>query len=57
MANYIHTYKFNEAVKDQVILDLRYEAREIEQNLESEQAVDQLLNTLHAILVRKQKRS
>ncbi|MDO4319535.1 MAG: hypothetical protein Q4C34_03065 [Bacteroidales bacterium] len=40
--NYIHTYKFNEAVDDGVVLDLRYEAREIEQNLENEQDVDQL---------------
>lgn len=40
--NYIHTYKFNEAVEDGVILDLRYEAREVEQNLEDEQAVDRL---------------
>ncbi len=28
---YIHTYKFDEAVKDGVVLDLRYEARDIEQ--------------------------
>jgi type I restriction enzyme R subunit len=26
---YIHTYKFDEAVKDGVILDLRYEARDV----------------------------
>jgi type I restriction enzyme R subunit len=30
---YIHTYKFNEAVKDGVVLDLRYEARDIDQNM------------------------
>src|SRR5256714_285094 len=29
---YIHTYKFDEAVKDGVVLDLRYEARDIDQN-------------------------
>ena len=29
--SYIHSYKFNEAVKDKVILDLRYEARNVEQ--------------------------
>ena len=28
---YIHTYKFDEAVKDGVVLDLRYEARDIDQ--------------------------
>ncbi|MEM6611825.1 MAG: HsdR family type I site-specific deoxyribonuclease [Cyanobacteria bacterium P01_C01_bin.72] len=38
---YIHTYKFNEAVKDKVVLDLRYEARNIEQNLTSPQKIDQ----------------
>ena len=37
---YIHTYKFNEAVKDKVILDLRYEARNIEQNLTSKEKID-----------------
>lgn len=26
---YIHTYKFDEAVRDKVVLDLRYEARDI----------------------------
>jgi len=25
---YIHTYKFDEAVRDKVVLDLRYEARD-----------------------------
>lgn len=53
--NYIHTYKFNEAVKDQVILDLRYEAREIEQNLENEQAVDQLFEHITHNLSSKAK--
>ncbi len=38
--DYIHTYKFNEAVKDKVVLDLRYEARDIEQNLTSPEKVD-----------------
>jgi type I restriction enzyme R subunit len=38
---YIHTYKFDEAVKDGVILDLRYEARDIDQNLTSQAKVDQ----------------
>ncbi len=37
---YIHTYKFNEAVKDKVILDLRYEARNIDQNLTSREKID-----------------
>ncbi|HHT9138830.1 MAG TPA: type I restriction endonuclease subunit R, partial [Candidatus Wunengus sp. YC60] len=30
---YIHTYKFDEAVSDKVVLDLRYEARDIEQKI------------------------
>ena len=38
---YIHTYKFNEAVKDKVVLDLRYEARNIDQSLTSPQKIDQ----------------
>jgi type I restriction enzyme R subunit len=38
---YIHTYKFDEAVRDGVVLDLRYEARDIDQNLTSPQKVDQ----------------
>ncbi len=37
---YIHTYKFDEAVKDKVVLDLRYEARNIDQNLTSKNKVD-----------------
>jgi type I restriction enzyme R subunit len=38
---YIHTYKFDEAVKDKVVLDLRYEARDIEQNITSMDKIDQ----------------
>jgi type I restriction enzyme R subunit len=37
---YIHEYKFDEAVRDEVILDLRYEARDIDQVLTSEDKVD-----------------
>ena len=37
---YIHTYKFNEGVEDQVILDLIYEARDIDQRLSSTDKVD-----------------
>jgi type I restriction enzyme R subunit len=39
--SYIHTYKFNEAVKDRVVLDLCYEARDIDQRLASPEKVDQ----------------
>lgn len=38
--SYIHTYKFDEAVKDEVVLDLVYEARDIEQSLGSQNKVD-----------------
>jgi type I restriction enzyme R subunit len=38
---YIHTYKFDEAVQDKVVLDLRYEARDIDQNITSQQKIDQ----------------
>ena len=38
--SYIHTYKFNEAVIDQVVLDLRYEARNIEQRITSQEKID-----------------
>ena len=39
--DYIHTYKYNEAVKDKVVLDLRYEARRVDQNLTSEEKIDE----------------
>ncbi|NOQ14144.1 MAG: HsdR family type I site-specific deoxyribonuclease [Methyloprofundus sp.] len=38
---YIHTYKFNEAVDDGVVLDLVYEARDIDQRLSSQKKVDE----------------
>ncbi len=38
---YIHTYKFSEGVEDGVILDLVYEARDIEQRLTSQTSVDE----------------
>jgi len=38
--SFIHTYKFDEAVEDGVVLDLRYEARNIDQHLTSPQQVD-----------------
>ena len=37
---YIHTYKFSEAVVDEVVLDLVYEARDIDQRLGSETKID-----------------
>ena len=38
---YIHTYKFHEGVTDGVILDLKYEARDVPQRLTSQAAIDQ----------------
>ncbi len=37
---YIHTYKFSEGVEDGVVLDLVYEARDIDQHLGSEEKID-----------------
>lgn len=38
---YIHTYKFDEAVNDKVVLDLRYEARDVEQKITSLKGIDE----------------
>jgi type I restriction enzyme R subunit len=38
---YIHTYKYNEAVADKVVLDLRYEARRVDQNINSQEKIDE----------------
>ena len=37
---YIHTYKFDEAVRDGVVLDLRYESRYIPQDITSQEKID-----------------
>ena len=37
---YIHTYKYDEAVNDGAVLDLRYEARDIDQELTSQVSID-----------------
>ncbi|WP_421368127.1 type I restriction endonuclease subunit R [Agrobacterium tumefaciens] len=37
---YIHTYKFQEAVRDKVVLDLKYEARDVPQRMTTPEAVD-----------------
>ena len=57
---YIHTYKFHEGVADRVILDLKYEARDVPQRLTSQAAVDQWfehktkgLNKFHKAKLRK----
>ena len=38
---YIHTYRYDEAVSDGVVLDLRYEARDIDQDITSQSKIDQ----------------
>lgn len=37
---YIHTYKFHEAVADKVVLDLKYEARDVPQRITSPKAIE-----------------
>lgn len=37
---YIHTFKYNEAVEDAVVLDLRYEARDIDQQIVAQDKID-----------------
>lgn len=37
---YIHRYKYDEAVQDKVVLDLMYEAREIDQNVVGQDKID-----------------
>lgn len=38
--SFIHTYKFDEAVADGVVLDLQYEARDIDQYITSQDKID-----------------
>ena len=46
--SYIHTYKFNEAVADGVVLDLLYEARDAEQKVVDQQGIDDWFATVTA---------
>ncbi|HUZ96769.1 MAG TPA: type I restriction endonuclease subunit R [Edaphobacter sp.] len=57
---YIDTYKFHQAVADEVILDLKYEAREVPQRITSQAAIDAYfaqktkgLNNFQRAVVRK----
>lgn len=38
---YIHKYRFDEGVADEVIRDLQYEARKVDQNITSQEKIDQ----------------
>lgn len=42
---YIHTYKFPEAVRDHVVLDLRYEARDVPQDVTDKEKIDEWFET------------
>ncbi len=57
---YIHTYKFHEGVADGVILDLKYEARDVPQRITSQQAIEdyfarktKTLNNFQKAIIRK----
>lgn len=57
---YIHTYKFHQAVTDKVVLDLKYEARDVPQRLTSPQAIEayfaqktKALNNFQKAILRK----
>lgn len=54
---WIHTYKFDEAVKDKVILDLHYEARDVEQKLSDEVSFDELFEDTTKKLTPKAKKA
>ena len=57
---YIHTYKFHEGVVDGVVLDLKYEARDVPQRITSPQAIEdyfarktKALNNFQKAIIRK----
>lgn len=52
---YIHTYKFKEGVKDGIVLDLRYEARDIPQEISSQERIDAWFDTKTAALTDRAK--
>ena len=58
--SYIHTYKFHEAVSDKVVLDLKYEARDVPQRLTSPKDIEDYfarktksLNNFQKAIIRK----
>ena len=51
----IHTYKFDEAVTDKVVLDLRYDARDIDQRIWSQDKIDEWFDSKTAWLTRVAK--
>jgi type I restriction enzyme R subunit len=52
---YIHTYKYDQGVRDGVVLDLRYEARDVPQNISSQEKIDAWFETKTAGLTPRAK--
>lgn len=54
---FIHTYKFDEAVRDKVILDLRYEARNVEQTIDEsdKQRIDRIFEARTSLMTERAK--
>ncbi len=52
---YIHSYTFKEAVTDGVVLDLRYEARDIEQELKNEDRINNIFEMRTRLLSQRAK--
>ncbi|GHV93339.1 restriction endonuclease [Spirochaetia bacterium] len=52
---YIHTYKYDQGVKDGIVLDLRYEARDVPQNITSQDKIDAWFETKTAALTPRAK--
>ncbi|MBK1811553.1 HsdR family type I site-specific deoxyribonuclease [Clostridium sp. YIM B02505] len=52
---YIHTYKYDEAVEDGVVLDLRYEARDVPQDISSQDKIDKWFEAKTAGLMPRAK--
>ncbi len=52
---YIHTYKYDEGVADGVVLDLRYEARDVPQNITSQDKIDTWFEAKTAALTPRAK--
>ena len=57
---YIHTYKFHQAVADKVVLDLKYEARDVPQRLTAPKDIEEYfarktktLNNFQKAIIRK----
>ncbi len=55
IGRYIHSYRFNEAVEDGVILDLRYEARNVEKELQDADRLNALFEVHTQQLTTKAK--